>query len=104
MIYAIVHADKQWGIGKDNDMMFSLPLDMKFFRQTTMGNTVVMGGNTLRSFPNGNPLKNRVNVVLSRSLNRDDCKIVHERHKRTFRGAVFAHEELDEVVLEIRRL
>ena len=31
MIYAIVHADKEWGIGKNNDMMFSLPKDMKFF-------------------------------------------------------------------------
>ena len=76
MIRAIVHADKEWGIGKNNDMMFSLPKDMKFFRETTLGNTVVMGGNTLRSFPNGNPLKNRVNIVLSRGMERDDCIIV----------------------------
>lgn len=76
MIYAIVHADKEWGIGKGNDMMFSLPLDMKFFRETTMGHTVVMGGNTLRSFPNQKPLKNRVNIVLSRGQVRDDCVIV----------------------------
>ncbi len=76
MIRAIVHADKEWGIGKDNDMMFSLPMDMKFFRETTMGHTVVMGGNTLRSFPNGKPLKNRENIVLSRGQVRDDCIIV----------------------------
>lgn len=76
MIRAIVHADKEWGIGKNNDMMFSLPTDMKFFRQTTLGHTVVMGGNTLRSFPGGNPLKNRVNIVLSRGQVRDDCVIV----------------------------
>ena len=76
MIYAIVHADREWGIGKGNDMMFSLPKDMKFFRETTMGHTVVMGGNTLRSFPNQKPLKNRVNIVLSRGLVRDDCIIV----------------------------
>lgn len=76
MITAIVHADKEWGIGKANDMMFSLPKDMKFFRETTMGNTVVMGGNTLRSFPNQKPLKNRVNIVLSRGQVRDDCVIV----------------------------
>ena len=66
MIYAIVHVDKEWGIGKGNDMMFSLPKDMKFFRETTMGHTVVMGGNTLRSFPGQKPLKNRENIVLSR--------------------------------------
>jgi len=76
MIKAIVHADKEWGIGKDGDMMFSLPCDMKFFRETTTGHTVVMGGKTLRSFPNGKPLKNRVNIVISRGQVRDDCIIV----------------------------
>ena len=76
MIIAIVHADKEWGIGKNGDMMFSLPKDMKFFRETTMGNTVVMGGNTLRSFPNGKPLKNRLNLGISRGQVRDDCIIV----------------------------
>ena len=76
MIRAIVHVDKEWGIGKGNDMMFSLPKDMKFFRETTMGHTVVMGGKTLRSFPNQKPLKNRVNIVLSRGQVRDDCIIV----------------------------
>lgn len=77
MIRAIVHADKEWGIGKGNGMMFSLPKDMKFFRETTMNHVVVMGGNTLRSFPNAKPLKNRVNIVLSRGQVRDDCVIVH---------------------------
>ena len=76
MIKAIVHADKEWGIGKNGDMMFSLPKDMKFFRETTMGHTVVMGGNTLRSFPGGKPLKNRLNIVISRGQVRDDCIIV----------------------------
>jgi dihydrofolate reductase len=78
MIRAIVHADKKWGIGKNNDMMFSLPKDMKFFRETTMGHTVVMGGNTLRSFPNGKPLKNRVNIVLSRGHVCDECVFVRD--------------------------
>ena len=76
MIYAIVHADKQWGIGKNNDMMFSLPKDMKFFRETTLGHTIVMGGNTLRSFPGGKPLKKRVNIVLSRGQVCDECVFV----------------------------
>ncbi len=76
MIIAIVHADREWGIGKGNDMMFSLPKDMKFFRERTMGHTVVMGGNTLRSFPGQKPLKNRENIVLSRGQVCDDCVIV----------------------------
>lgn len=61
---AIFHADRDWGIGKKNDLMFLLPKDMKFFRETTKGKVVVMGLNTLKSFPNGKPLKNRVNIVL----------------------------------------
>ncbi len=75
MITAIVHADREWGIGKGNDMMFSLPKDMKFFRQTTINHTVVMGGKTLRSFPNQKPLKNRVNIVLTRGQVCDECVV-----------------------------
>lgn len=75
---AILHADKEWGIGKKNGLMFSIPADMKFFRETTTGNVVVMGSNTLKSFPGGNPLKNRINIVLyPDGENRDDCLIVH---------------------------
>lgn len=87
MIKIIVHADREWGIGKGNDMMFSLPKDMKFFRETTMGHTVVMGGNTLRSFPGQKPLKNRTNIVLSRGAVRDDCVIVrsYEELKKEIR-------------------
>lgn len=76
MIRAILHADKNWGIGKKNGLMFSIPQDMKFFRETTSGKTVVMGENTLASFPGGKPLKNRVNIVLSPNQVRDDVIIV----------------------------
>lgn len=72
----IVAVDKNWGIGKKNDLLFHLSEDMKFFRRTTTGKVVVMGSNTLKSFPNGNPLKNRVNVVLyPGGEKRDDCII-----------------------------
>ncbi len=64
MIKAIVAVDNKWGIGKNNGLLFSIPEDMKFFRTTTTGKTVVMGYNTLLSFPGGKPLKNRVNIVL----------------------------------------
>ena len=74
---AILHADKEWGIGKSNGLMFSIPADMKFFRETTSGNVVVMGSNTLKSFPGGKPLKNRTNIVLwPDGEDREDCKIV----------------------------
>lgn len=74
---AILHADREWGIGKKNGLMFSIPADMKFFRETTTGNVVVMGSNTLKSFPGGNPLKNRTNIVLyPDGEKRDDCIVV----------------------------
>ncbi len=74
---AILHADNEWGIGKSNSLMFSIPADMKFFRETTTGHVVVMGSNTLKSFPGGKPLKNRVNIVLyPGGEKRDDCIIV----------------------------
>ena len=75
---AIVAVDKKWGIGKNNDLLFSLPEDMKFFREKTSGKTVCMGYNTLLSFPGSKPLKNRVNIVLApEGVERDDCIVVH---------------------------
>lgn len=74
---AIVAVDKCWGIGKKNDLLFSLPADMKYFREKTSGKVVVMGSNTLKSFPNGKPLKNRTNIVLfPGGEQRDDCTVV----------------------------
>lgn len=63
----IVAADKNWGIGKNNKLLVSIPADMKFFRSQTTGRVVVMGRKTLESFPNGLPLKNRTNIVLTKN-------------------------------------
>ena len=77
----IVAVDKKWGIGKDNGLLFSIPEDMKFFRTTTLGKVVVMGANTLRSFPGENPLKNRTNIVLSSTIKRNDCITINSLDK-----------------------
>ena len=61
----IVAVDSKWGIGKNNDLLFHLKADMKHFVEHTKGKTVIMGSNTLRSFPNGMPLKGRTNIVLN---------------------------------------
>lgn len=76
---AILAADKNWGIGYNNHLLVSIPSDMKFFRQTTTGKVVVMGRKTLESFPNGMPLKNRTNIVLTGNQNYQvkDAVIVH---------------------------
>ena len=74
---AIVAVDKKWGIGKKNDLLFSLPTDMAYFREKTLNKVVLMGSNTLKSFPGGKPLKNRTNIVLfPGGEKRDDCIIV----------------------------
>lgn len=64
-MYCILSADANWGIGKDNKLLVSIPADMKMFREKTIGNVVIMGRKTLESFPKGLPLKDRVNIVLS---------------------------------------
>lgn len=69
----VVVVDKNWGIGKKNDLLFRLREDMKRFRLLTTEKVVVMGGNTLLSFPDSKPLKNRTNIVLSDVFTRDDC-------------------------------
>ena len=63
----IVCVSENYGIGKDGELLFSIPEDMKLFRTETSGKVVVMGRATLESFPGGKPLKNRVNIVLTNS-------------------------------------
>ena len=75
----IVAVDKNWAIGKENKLLVSIPQDMKFFRETTMGKVVVMGRKTLESFPGGQPLKQRTNIVLTTDKNYSvkDAIVVH---------------------------
>ena len=76
---AILSADRNWGIGYQNRLLVSIPSDMKFFRQTTTGKVVVMGRKTLESVPNGLPLKNRTNIVLTKNKDYSvkDAVLVH---------------------------
>ena len=64
MIIGIVAVDRNGAIGKGGKLPWHYSADMKFFKETTTGNAVVMGHNTWRSLKN--PLPNRVNIVLSR--------------------------------------
>ena len=75
----IVAAAENWAIGKNGDLLWHLPQDMKFFREKTTGNVVVMGRKTLDSFPGGRPLKNRTNLVLTANLEfeREGAFMVH---------------------------
>lgn len=66
---SIVVVDRCWGIGRDNDLLFRLPLDLGVnFVGKTRGKVVVMGANTYHSLPASNrPLKDRINIVLDNS-------------------------------------
>ena len=61
----IVAADRKWGIGKNGGLLAHIPTDMKYFRDHTMGKTVVMGRKTLESMPGGRGLPGRTNYVLT---------------------------------------
>ena len=63
---AIVVVDQNWAIGREGDLLFSLPTDMKRFRSLTLGGTVLLGRKTLDTFPGGRPLPGRRNIVLTR--------------------------------------
>lgn len=61
----IVAADSKWGIGKDGGLLASMPTDMKYFKDHTMGKVVVMGRRTLESMPGKKGLPGRINYVLT---------------------------------------
>ena len=86
----IVAVDKNWAIGNQNKLLVSIPADMKFFRETTTGKVVVMGRKTLESFPQKQPLKNRINIVLTKDK---DYKV---------NGAVVVHT-LEELLDELKK-
>ena len=79
----IVAVDENWAIGNGNKLLVRIPEDQKFFRQTTMGNVVVLGRKTLDEFPNGLPLKGRKNIILSRDENYQvqDATVVHSKEE-----------------------
>ena len=80
---AILSADRNWGIGYQNKLLVSIPSDMRFFREMTEGKVIVMGRKTFESFPNGLPLKKRINIVLThdRSYQVKDAVIVHDKEE-----------------------
>lgn len=76
MMYAIVAMCKDSrAIGKDGAMLYHLSKDLKYFKETTLGNSIVMGAKTYLSLPK-HPLPNRKNIVLSRTQNFDEGVLV----------------------------
>ncbi len=77
MISIIVAADENNVIGKDNDLIWHLPDDLKYFKNLTTGHTIIMGRRTYESI--GRPLPNRTTIIITRdvSFKAEGCIIVH---------------------------
>ncbi len=78
MIKSIIVAVAENGvIGKDNDLVWHLPADMRYFKNTTIGHHVIMGRKTFESFKK--PLKDRTNIVITRNQNfhHEGCIVKH---------------------------
>lgn len=75
----IVAVDENWAIGCRGDLLVRIPADHKMFRQETVGKVVVLGRKTMDTFPGGQPLKNRTNIVLSGNphYEQKDALVVH---------------------------
>lgn len=87
---AIVAVDNNWAIGNGDKLLVSIPNDHKMFRQMTTGKVVVLGRKTLDTFPQGLPLPNRTNIILSHNRNLE------------VKGAVIVHD-IDELLEELKK-
>ncbi len=80
---AIVAVDNNWAIGCKNSLLVRIPADHKNFRQETTGKVVVLGRKTLETFPQGMPLPNRTNIILSTDSEYKvkDAVVVHSKEE-----------------------
>lgn len=62
----IVNVNPEWGIGNENQLLVRIRSDMRRFRTLTTGKTIIVGRKTLATFPNGKPLANRENIIMTR--------------------------------------
>jgi len=92
----IVAVDENWAIGRGGDLLTHMKEDMKFFRNTTKGHVVLMGRKTLDSFPGGQPLKNRTNIVLTANpeFEREGVIVVHSIEELLAEANKYPTEEL----------
>lgn len=86
----IVAVDENWAIGNKGSLLVQIPSDQKFFREITNKKVVVMGRKTLLTLPQGQPLPNRTNIILSRNEN------------FSIKGAVVVHS-MEELMKELEQ-
>lgn len=95
----ILNCDSCFGIGKKNDLLFRLPKDMEYFRKTTLNHVVALGENTLLSFPNSKPLKNRKHIVISANPAHNYENVVNVHTFDDFKNEIKKALEVDDVYI-----
>lgn len=92
----IVAVDRNWAIGRKNELLFHIPEDMKFFRSKTLDRTVICGKNTLLSFPGSKPLPRRRHIVLTRQdfPDTDQMTVAHSLQEMFDRIADLPEEDV----------
>jgi dihydrofolate reductase len=99
-VKAIVAVDKNWGIGCNGELLERIPEDMKFFKAMTTGKIVVMGRETLESLPGKKPLKDRTNIVLSRTMK--PGKGPDDGQDESSKGMILC-SSIDELLAELKK-
>lgn len=92
----IVAVDSNWAIGSQNELLIRIPNDHKHFREETTGKVVVLGRKTLETFPQGLPLKNRTNIILSadKSYKVKDAIVAHSLEELLTELKKYADEDI----------
>lgn len=92
----IVAVDENWAIGNRGELLVRIPADHKNFRQETTGKVVVLGRKTLETFPQGVPLKNRTNIILSSrpDYRVKDAVVVHDMEELEKELSKYPEEEI----------
>ncbi|MDE6923896.1 MAG: dihydrofolate reductase [Acetatifactor sp.] len=92
----IVAVDNNWAIGSRNKLLVSIPRDQKHFREETTGKVIVLGRKTLETFPQGQPLQNRTNIILSgdESYRVKDAVVVHSMEELMEELKKYASEDV----------
>jgi dihydrofolate reductase len=76
-ISIIVAVAENLGIGKDNKLMWHLPADLKFFKNTTMGHHIIMGRKTYESIGKALPGRTSIIVTHNKNFKAEGCTVVH---------------------------
>lgn len=92
----IVAVDNNWAIGSKGGLLVRIPNDHKNFRQETTGKVVVLGRKTLETFPQGMPLQNRTNIILSTNPDYKvkDAIVVHSKEELLEELAGYKDDEI----------